>query len=136
MNRRVPQHLFQLTLLTLLLAACGGNTEPQTRIFDLNIAGGSLDEEHRTLRVDHNDEVVLRITSDREGSFHLHGYDLETPLMPGETAALAFTANQPASSTLRCIPHPLVTMEATTATTPLRAAPPSCLQAQPSLAST
>ena len=93
MNRRVPLQLFQLTLLTLLLAACGSNTESQTRIFDLSIAGGSLDGEHRTLRVDHNDEVVLRITSDREGSFHLHGYDLETPLMPGETAALAFTAN-------------------------------------------
>lgn len=93
MNRRVPLQLFQLTLLTLLLAACGGNTEPQTRIFDLNIAGGSLDGEQRTLRVDHNDELVLRIASDQEGSFHLHGYDLTTSLKPGETAALAFTAN-------------------------------------------
>ena len=93
MSGRVYLPLFLLTLLTLLLAACGGNTEPQTRIFDLDIAGGSLDGEHRTLRVDHNDEVVLRITSDSEGSFHLHGYNLETPLVPGETAALAFTAN-------------------------------------------
>ena len=47
----------------------------------------------KTLRVDHNDEVVLRITSDREATFHLHGYDLEASLTPGETAALAFTAN-------------------------------------------
>ncbi len=93
MNRRVSLPLFLLILLTLLLAACGGDTEPQTRIFDLDIAGGSLDEEHRTLRVDHNDEVVLRITSDQEATFHLHGYDLETSLTPGETAALAFTAN-------------------------------------------
>ena len=93
MNGRVYLPLFLLTLLTLLLAACGGNTEPQTRIFDLDIAGGSLDDEHRTLMVDHNDEVVLRITSDQEGSFHLHGYDLEASLTPGETAALAFTAN-------------------------------------------
>lgn len=93
MSGRIYLPLFLLTLLTLLLAACGGNTEPQTRIFDLEIAGGSLDEEHRTLRVDHNDEVVLRITSDQEATFHLHGYDLETSLTPGETAALAFTAN-------------------------------------------
>ena len=93
MSKRVYLLLLWLTPLTLLLAACGSNTEPQTRIFDLHIAGGSLDGEHRTLIVDHNDEVVLRITSDQKGSFHLHGYDLETSLMPGETAALAFTAN-------------------------------------------
>ena len=36
---------------------------------------------------------MLRITSDQEATFHLHGYDLETSLTPGETAALAFTAN-------------------------------------------
>ena len=87
MSGRVYLPLFLFTLLTLLLAACGSNTEPQTRIFDLDIAGGSLDGEHRTLRVDHNDEVVLRITSDQQGSFHLHGYNLETTLTPGETAA-------------------------------------------------
>ena len=80
-------------LLTLLLAACGSDTEPQTRIFDLDIAGGSIDGEHRTLRVEHNDEVVLRITSDSESSFHLHGYNLEAPLMPGETATVSFTAH-------------------------------------------
>ena len=93
MNGIAPLQVFLLMLLTLLLAACGSDTEPQTRIFDLNIAGGSIDDEHRTLRVDHNDEVVLRITSDQEGSFHLHGYNLEAPLMPEETASLAFTAN-------------------------------------------
>ena len=93
MSGKTYLSLFLLTLLTLLLAACGGNTEPQTRTFDLDIAVGSLDEEQSALRVDHNDEVVLRITSDQEGSFHLHGYDLEAPLTPGETAEIAFTAN-------------------------------------------
>ena len=93
MSGKTYLSLFLLTLLTLLLAACGGDTEPQERVFDLNIAGGSLDEEHRTLRVDHNDEVVLRITSDQQAAFHLHGYDLETSLTPGETAEMAFTAN-------------------------------------------
>ncbi len=92
MNGKVYLPLFLLMLLALLLAACGGDTEPQTRSFDLNIAGGSLEGEHGTLRVDHNDEVVLRITSDREATFHLHGYDLETSLTPGETASLSFTA--------------------------------------------
>jgi hypothetical protein len=93
MSRIASVQVFLLMLLTLLLAACGSDTEPQTRIFDLDIAGGSLDGEHTTLRVDHNDEVVLRITSDQEATFHLHGYNLEASLMPGETASLAFTAN-------------------------------------------
>ena len=132
---RVSLRVFLLLLLTLLLAACGSDTEPQTRIFDLDIADGSIDGEHRTLRVDHNDEVVLRITSDQEATFHLHGYNLEAPLMPGETAALAFTANATASSISRCMPHPLTTKETATATTPPRSAPPSCPRARPSLAS-
>ena len=122
--------------MTLLLAACGGNTEPQNRIFDLDIAGGSLDEEHRTLRVDHNDEVVLRITSDQEATFHLHGYDLETSLTPGETAALAFTANATGKFDFEMHTASAGHEEATTATTPPpKAAPPSCPLALPSLLS-
>ncbi len=38
------------------------------------------------------DSVTLSITSDRAFDFHLHGYDLERGIAPGDATTLAFTA--------------------------------------------
>jgi len=64
--------------------------ETQEKTFDLAIAQGSMTPSEITVTED--DPVVFRITSDSPLAFHLHGYDLETEVAPGEPAELSFTA--------------------------------------------
>jgi heme/copper-type cytochrome/quinol oxidase subunit 2 len=44
------------------------------------------------ISVDEGELVNLRITSDAPLEFHLHGYDLEEEVEPGEPAELSFEA--------------------------------------------
>jgi len=63
----------------------------QEKTFDLAIAQGSMIPSEIT-PVDEGDRVRFRITSDSPMEFHLHGYDLEAQVEPGEPAELAFVA--------------------------------------------
>jgi hypothetical protein len=64
--------------------------EPQERTFDLAIQEDALDPGEIT--VDEGDQVILLLTSDNPVEFHLHGYDLEEEVGPGEPAELSFDA--------------------------------------------
>ena len=65
-----------LTLLALLLlAACGPSAGPQELTLTAKFEAGKLTPE--TLQAKQGDMVTLQIETDRPGSFHLHGYDLE-----------------------------------------------------------
>ena len=44
------------------------------------------------ISVNEGEEVILGITSDEPLEFHLHGYDLEAEVEPGEPTELAFDA--------------------------------------------
>jgi hypothetical protein len=63
---------------------------PQTREFDLEIRGDSMEPSKVT--VAEGDRVVLRITSGSPVEVHLHGYDLERKVEPGESAKVSFEA--------------------------------------------
>lgn len=78
-----------LAALSLLLAACAA-AAPQERSFDVEIKGRKLSPS--PMRVNQDDTVTLRIKSDEATTFHLHGYDLEKEVEPGEAATLTFTA--------------------------------------------
>jgi hypothetical protein len=65
-----------------------GGLEEQT--FDLVVSEGAMTPEEIT--VGEGDRVNLRITSDRPLKFHLHGYDLEEEVEPGELAELSLDA--------------------------------------------
>jgi hypothetical protein len=45
-----------------------------------------------TFSVHQGDKVVILVSSQVPGEFHLHGYDRELPLKPGTSATLAFDA--------------------------------------------
>jgi hypothetical protein len=62
------------------------------RHFDLDLKAGELPRDQRTLRVKQDEAVELRWTSDRPLKLHLHGYDLELAVKPGEPAVMAFKA--------------------------------------------
>jgi hypothetical protein len=62
------------------------------RIFDLTITHGKLTGGQDTIRVQQNDNVVLRWHSDRPIVLHLHGYEIETHVVPGAAAETRFEA--------------------------------------------
>ena len=62
----------------------------QEQRFDLAIREGVMIPDEIT--VGEGDEVRLRITSNEPLNFHLHGYDLEEEIEPGEPTELSFDA--------------------------------------------
>lgn len=64
----------------------------EPRVIELAIRGGVLASEQRLIRVEVGDDVILRWTSDRALTLHLHGYDLESRVIPGVATTLRFVA--------------------------------------------
>ncbi len=64
---------------------------PQTREFDLRISDEVMEPSNVT--VTEGDRVVLRISTDSPLEVHVHGYDLEREVEPGEPTELSFRAN-------------------------------------------
>jgi FtsP/CotA-like multicopper oxidase with cupredoxin domain len=62
------------------------------RVFDLTIIHGKLAAGQDTIRVQQGDSVVLRWHSDRPIVLHLHGYEIETRVVPGAVAETHFEA--------------------------------------------
>ena len=81
-----------LTLLALLLlAACGPSAGPQELTLTAKFEAGKLTPE--TLQAKQGDMVTLQIETDRPGSFHLHGYDLEEEGAVGTVTDFQFVAD-------------------------------------------
>lgn len=79
-------------LLLLLCAIAPHHAEAADVAFDLTIEKGRVPQKMRLIRVTQGDSVRLRWTSDRPIVLHLHGYDIETHVVPGAVAEMAFTA--------------------------------------------
>ncbi len=65
--------------------------EPQESIYDVAIEGGVM--EPAEISVEERDKVTLRFASDTPIEVHLHGYDLEEEVSPGEETELSFEAD-------------------------------------------
>jgi heme/copper-type cytochrome/quinol oxidase subunit 2 len=64
---------------------------PRDRTFDISIEGGEMSPDE--ISVNEGDRVTLRISSDKPMEFHMHGYDLEREIKPGQTTELHFEAD-------------------------------------------
>lgn len=64
------------------------------RSFDLTIQGKKLVAGPDTLKVTAGDQVTINITSDEDGEFHLHGYDISVDLEASKAAQLKFNADK------------------------------------------
>ena len=78
------------TMLLLSVTACGGGGPEELEI-PVKLTGGRLDPE--TIQVGQGDTVTLMIGVDEPGQIHLHGYDIEKDVEPGEIAKLLFVAD-------------------------------------------
>ena len=90
----------RLVLLALALLVLGGlflalrpgapSDAPQARTIELTVRDGTMAPADITVR--EGDRVTFTITSDRPVALHVHGYDLEQDVRPGESATLTFEA--------------------------------------------
>ncbi len=64
--------------------------EPREQVLDVSIRGNTMSPDE--ISVGEGDRVTLRMTSDSPTEVHLHGYDLEEEIEPGEPAELSFEA--------------------------------------------
>ncbi len=81
-----------IALLVVLaaVAACGGG-EPEDLDIAVKVENEKLSPE--TITVKQNDSVTLKIEAEEPGEFHLHGYDIEKVVSPGEVTDFFFEAN-------------------------------------------
>ena len=64
---------------------------PRDRTFDLSVEGGEMSPAE--ISVNEGDNVTLRVSADEPMEFHLHGYDVEQEVGPGQKARLHFEAD-------------------------------------------
>ncbi len=77
--------------LFLILRPDQPTAAPGQRSFDLEIRGDGMSPDEVSVR--EGDRVTVNVTSDRLVEIHVHGYDLEREVEPGETADLSFEAD-------------------------------------------
>ncbi len=84
----------RVTLALLLIAVTlpGTTRAQEAKRFELVIAERHLVEGGPTVKVRQGDKVELVWRSDEPAGLHLHGYDLEVVVLPGEATVLAFQA--------------------------------------------
>ena len=58
----------------------------------IEIRGGEVVGGPAEIRVTHGDRVLLTVTSDASDDIHLHGYDIEKKVAPGQPAKFRFIA--------------------------------------------
>jgi hypothetical protein len=67
---------------------------PGDRMIAVYIEGGEMSEmSPAEISVNEDDSVTLRVSSDRPMELHLHGYDVEQEVGPGQKASLRFRAD-------------------------------------------
>lgn len=59
----------------------------------IRVRGGEPVGGIREVRAEKGDRVRLRVTSDQADEAHLHGYDIERPVGPGQSGRFSFTAD-------------------------------------------
>jgi hypothetical protein len=79
-----------IALLVLFFLLRPASTAPEEQQVALAINGNTMSPDE--VSVTEGQEVTLQITSDHPIEFHVHGYDLEEEVQPGEPAELMFEA--------------------------------------------
>ena len=89
----------KLVIYAVLFAAMGLATSTnliaqstEARRFELRIENGRLADDLKTIQIHRGDTVELVWSADRHTVLHLHGYDVEVTIAPGETQTMKLRA--------------------------------------------
>jgi hypothetical protein len=81
-----------LLFLLIAVALIPPMAQAEERHFDLALKAGVLPKDLQTIKVKQGDSVELKWTSDQPIRLHLHGYDKEIAVKPGEPTVTALDA--------------------------------------------
>ena len=79
-------------LIAALLGAAIATAHAEERVFALEIHSEGPTGNPQVLAVHQNDQVTVRVRSDKSVQVHLHGYDIESNVVPNVVTSLRFTA--------------------------------------------
>ena len=79
-------------LIAALLGAAIANAHAEDRVFELQIHGEAATAQSQVFTVRQNDQVTIRVSSDKPVQVHLHGYDIESDVAPNVVTTLRLTA--------------------------------------------
>ena len=65
----------------------------EPKVNRIEIKGGQPVGGVQDIKVKKGDQVTIVVSADAEDDIHLHGYDIEKPVGPGEPASFKFTAD-------------------------------------------
>ena len=86
------RRLFLCGLLACALLTARAAAQ-DVRRFDLALKAGQLPKDQRTIKVKQGESLELHWTTDQPLRLHLHGYDIEIALNPGEPTVTALRAH-------------------------------------------
>ncbi len=66
---------------------------PKPKVTRINIKGGAVAGGAKTIDVKKGDTVRIVVTADAPDDIHLHGYDIEREVAPGQPGRFRFKAN-------------------------------------------
>ena len=66
---------------------------PKPEVNRIQIRGGEVAGGPAEIKVKNGDTVVIVVSADAPDDIHLHGYDIEKPVEPGQPARFLFKAN-------------------------------------------
>jgi len=88
----------------IVLSACGGSssagtagtggTTARTVKVNVTITAGKVTPAPTAVEAKKGDHVEITVTSDRADEVHVHGYDIEKPLVAGQPTTIDFDATQ------------------------------------------
>jgi hypothetical protein len=79
-------------LTAVLFVTVIGKVFAEDRVLEVAIHNAESPAKPPVLSVLQNDQVVVRLTSDKPLHVHLHGYDIESDVAPNLVTSLRFTA--------------------------------------------
>lgn len=66
--------------------------QAESKLFQVNIQGGSLPQSDRVMRVQKGDQITWKIKSDADGELHIHAYQIDLTIKAGIEKIYAFKA--------------------------------------------
>jgi plastocyanin len=88
-----------VAVVAFLIASLGGDDEsntpasPKPQAARIQIRGGEVVGGPADIKVKKGDTVVIVVSADAPDDVHLHGYDIEKKVEPGQPARFSFKAN-------------------------------------------